>query len=117
MRTKYRGLGKFSSSAAQVNRTVSNLKKANVSSSTNFVTNLPVFSPFLIPFNTAVFFECFFAATDQTVDGTPKQDESIGCKLNCIPAFRSLNHSRLRKKFNLKGLSDKQRCQRYIRIN
>lgn len=69
---KYRGLGKSSRSAAQVN--LSDLEKANVSLSTNFVTNLPVFSLFLIPFNTAIFFECFFAATDQTMDGTPKQD-------------------------------------------
>lgn len=53
---------------------------------------------------------------DQTMDGTPKQDQSIGCKLKCIPACRSLNHSRLRKKFNLKGFTDKQRCQREIRI-
>ena len=99
MYTKYRSLGKSSRSSEQVN--FSNLKKfkANVSFSINFVTNLPVFFLFLIPFNTAVFFECFFAATDQTMEGTPKQDQSIGCKLN-IPAFRSLNDSGLRKKFN-----------------
>ena len=109
MCTKYRGLGKSSRSAEQVNW--SDLEKANVT--TNFVTNLPVFSLFLIPFDTAIFFECFFAATDQTMDGPPKQDQSVGCKLNqCIPAFRSLNHSRLRRKFNLKGFTDKQGCQR-----
>ena len=98
MYTKYRSLGKSSRSATQVN--FSNLKKANVSFSTNFVTNLPMFSLFLIPFNTVVFFECFFASTDQTMDGTPKEDQrDIGCKLNG-PTFRSPNHSRLRKKFN-----------------
>lgn len=86
-------------------------KKANVIFSTNFVTNFPVFSLFLIPFSTAVFFECFFAATDQTMEGIPEQDQSIGCKLNIVKytSFSITQSFSFTEKVYSRGFTDKQR--------